>query len=272
MSAANPMSSENDPSNKVTPTISPGMTSEPDSAGQGGSMNAPKAPIQSPSTRRLSFAVRYARMGLRVLPCMPGTKEPACKLKTEATCDLDQILKWFGRGTDYNLAVVVPDGFVVLEIDSAEGERALAFMDRGLPETAIQRTPRGSHRWYSIPKGVKLRQTIGEIAPGVDTRPGGTRYVLVEPSVINDKPYRWEIPLTMGTKAVIPDAVAPVPQWMIDLIRDDQPHGRNGTATPKVHAPRWMSPAYWRGSPRGDETPSFSAWRPSCTTQMYRGK
>jgi excisionase family DNA binding protein len=96
-----------------------GVTFKPNVTVEATAVTTSKAPARSQAEHRPDHALRYARMGLRVFPCQPGAKVPACKWKEEATSDADIIRRWFDGNRDYNFAVVVPDGFVVLDIDSA---------------------------------------------------------------------------------------------------------------------------------------------------------
>jgi hypothetical protein len=157
----------------------------------------------------------------------------------DATRNCKQIREWFERDGGYNLAVAVPPGFVLLDVDGIEAQRRLEAMGYDLPETAVQKTPRegGRHYWYTVPDGVELRQTAGEIAEGVDTRASGKGYALVDPSVIDGKPYRWEIPPATSTTVRVPDAVAPAPQWLIDLLRVGCPHKGSGSGAPAAQRP-----------------------------------
>lgn len=61
-----------------------------------------------PRTETLELAATYARAGVRVLPLTYKTKA-AClnNWVNNASTDQDQITKWFGNGTAYNLGMAM---------------------------------------------------------------------------------------------------------------------------------------------------------------------
>ena len=161
----------------------------------------------------------YAKQGLQVLPIWPRGKNPLTSHGVkDATTDLPTIENWWRRWPDANIALAVPAGFLVLDVDSPDALGRLKAQDFRLPSTTTARTSRGSHFWYSVSCHVK--NGVG-ILPGVDIRAAGG-YVIVPPSVHpSGAIYRWEVPLDR-------ESISECPEWLLELLakRGQQRHGR----------------------------------------------
>ncbi len=209
-----------------------------------------------------SAAVEYAELGMAVLPlapvrflhdvngstcrcdgaplplacvCRDGAacenvgKHPVAKLvphgKDDASTDPAVVAEWWKRCPDANVGVVVPQGFVVLDIDPRNGgdTNLLSLMDSCggcLPETREAYTGgRGWHLWYRYGGPV-----IGKLCPGVDVR-SSTGYVVMPPSMhLSGTRYQWvrELPWP---------EIPPLPMWVRKLLDPPQvlvPSGRRG--------------------------------------------
>lgn len=89
-------------------------------------------PIRSRSTRtrtgsprpRLAAALRAVERGWPVFPLYPYSKYPAVRdWENRATCDLDQITRWWATAP-YNVGIACkPAGLVVIDLDAARGQR-----------------------------------------------------------------------------------------------------------------------------------------------------
>jgi hypothetical protein len=177
------------------------------------------------TSRNLDAALQYAELGYRVFPCVPNGKPPATPHGClDASQDAAQIEKWWTENPGYNLAIAT-DGLLVLDIDPL-GKQWLTTVDTSeLMRATMTSTPRGGvHFWFQA--GREYRNTAGELAQGVDTRANGG-YVLVPPSVVDGKPYRWVIDL----ETVLP----PVPKWLDDRLSGQRPKLREsvGEAIPE---------------------------------------
>jgi len=146
----------------------------------------------------LAAALRYVELGYAVFPCRPGAKLPAVAHGVlDATSVVEQITAWWRRWPQANIGLAC-NGLVVIDIDpdglawpGDEGKRQ-SIKGTGCP---LQRTPRGGyHLIFSVPSGHVWRCSAGLLAPGVDVRTGGG-YIVVAPSVVKGKPYRWIRPL-----------------------------------------------------------------------------
>lgn len=167
----------------------------------------PLPPPASPSV--LEWASIYAAGGLPPMPVRANGKTPLAHGWQSATLDDTRTLLAANPGA--NLAIAVPAGFVVLDVDvkgSADGRATLAAFElqhEPLPSTLRAATPSGGmHLWFRVPAGVDVPNAVG-FAPGLDTRSGGKGYVLAAPSVIDGRPYRWE---NWGAE------IAPLPDWL----------------------------------------------------------
>lgn len=148
-------------------------------------------------------ALEYARDGIKIFPCVPNAKLPACAGGFKAaTADLAQVEAWWREMPDANIALVPEDaGWAVVDV---EGTAPPNWAQGNLiPKTYTVRTPRqGKHYYFagSVPSTVRF-------LPDVDTR-GKSGYVLVAPSVVNGKAYE-----------VIDDSEpAPLPRWVKEKI------------------------------------------------------
>lgn len=125
------------------------------------------------------------------------------------------------KATPYaNLGIAVPSGFVVLDVDTKNGGPAtLAALESAngkLPPTLTASTASGgSHKWFRLPHGVKIRNRAG-IADGLDVRAEGG-YVVAPPSTIGGRPYCWVD--WVDWDGMTPPVIADAPSWLIALMQ-----------------------------------------------------
>jgi Bifunctional DNA primase/polymerase, N-terminal len=142
---------------------------------------------------RLTAALRYARAGWPVFPCIAREKVPATRHGfLDATTDPDKITWWWTRHPERNVAVATgrpgPD---VLDVDvRADGNGFAAFSRlrrEGLLDGvgAYIRTPSGGlHAYFT-----GSEQGNGRLAHHhLDFRSSGG-YIVAPPSVVDGKPY-----------------------------------------------------------------------------------
>lgn len=164
-----------------------------------------------PRARALSGARRLAaHLSLAVFPLRPGTKIPATTHGfKDASTDLEQIEAWWKAQPQANLGAPIPEGMVVIDIDSPEAMGALHAQELVLPTTVAAKTPRGWHFWYRCP--IEARPKVG-VFPSVDLRAPGS-YVVLPPSRLRGgSEYRWEVEPE-------PHAFAEAPDWLVDVVR-----------------------------------------------------
>jgi hypothetical protein len=142
----------------------------------------------------LRTALICAAHGWPVFPCQPGRKNPATRHgHLDATTDEQQITAWFGRGDDWNLAVVTgAPGPDVLDVDQRgpAGNGFAAFTrlrDAGLLKGAAGyiRTPGGGLHAYFIGTAQRSARLP---AHHLDFQASGG-YVLIPPSKVDGRPY-----------------------------------------------------------------------------------
>jgi len=135
------------------------------------------------------WAVGYARRGFAVFPCEPRGKQPLGRLVRNgvkaATKDEDVVRRWWLAEPDANIGLATgePCGFFVVDLDSADAERAYAeLFQNQTPPTAQVTTSRGRHLWYRMPAGVVVKNSASKLLNKLDIRSTGG-YVLAPPSI-----------------------------------------------------------------------------------------
>lgn len=166
----------------------------------------------------LEAALELSSQGIRVFPCNPKTKTPLIShWQTNATSDRKSITDFWTRFP--SAMIGMPTGkingvFVVdLDYDKEKGIDGRLALSQLLPvhlQTTSVLTPRGGHHYYfKMSVNVKVRNSAGQIGPGIDIR-GDGGYVVVPPSTRFDgASYSWIEPLT---------ALAPPPQELLNLL------------------------------------------------------
>jgi hypothetical protein len=168
-----------------------------------------------------------------VFPLQPCSKIPfpGSRGFKDGTTNPAALLRW---PTDANVGVATGNGLVVLDVDGDVGADALHELEREhgrLPETPSVKTPNGTHLYFRTRARVKCN--AGKLAPAVDVR-GEGGYVVCPPSVVDGKPYVWDLH---------PDDVplAHAPEWLLE------PSTERRLATP---AETWLTMVR-EGLPRG---------------------
>lgn len=163
-------------------------------------------------------ALKAAQHGFAVFPCRQADKVPATPNGFKAaTRDPEKITLCWSRHPYLNVGAATgqTSGIVVLDVDGDEGWDSLMELQdehQELPDTLSVQTPRGGHHFYFQWPGVEVRNTVGFPKPYLDVR-GDGGYVLIPPSVNGD-----------GRKYEVDEAhaIAPMPQWLVDLLLDQQ--------------------------------------------------
>lgn len=166
-------------------------------------------------------ALRYARMGLRVIPLQTRGKIPIFKNWPEvATSDAELITRWWAQAPASNVGIATghQSGVFVLDVDVKSGgmdeyERLVLKHGR-FPETWQQITgSKGMHLFFRYP-AFEVRNAAG-ILPGIDIRGEGGQ-VVAPPSIHPDTglEYAWD-----GLADIEHTALAEAPAWLLDLLQ-----------------------------------------------------
>lgn len=184
----------------------------------------------------LSFALRYLRLGLWVLPLEPGTKKPLGRLVRngfhDATNDEALVKQWWTQHGDAGIGIAVKkSGWVVVDIDPRNGgiETIDALEARHGPlcsDVLAYTGGGGEHRVFAAQLVENLPGKLGE---GVDLKADG--YIAVEPTIHpSGKPYAWEAS-SDPLDGVLPTTL---PGWIRDMGR--------GAPAPVAYQPPAIQP------------------------------
>lgn len=176
-------------------------------------------------TQQLGYeeALQYAKRGWHVVPILKGEKRPVMDAwQDEATTDEGIIERWWKNPRVQGVGIVTgpKSGLFVLDVDVDDGKwgdetlQDLEAKHGQLPETLEVITGSGGrHYYFRWPEGVDVRNSAGQLGPGLDIRGQGGQ--VIAPGSIHPKhqaTYEWEGGITPDD---IP--VAHAPQWLLDL-------------------------------------------------------
>jgi hypothetical protein len=179
---------------------------------------------------RHAAARALAAAGIPVLPCDGKRANCGKGGLHNRTTDLEQIDRWWATG-DWNVAIVPEDqGLCVIDVDRKNGGYQTLW-SLNLPPTRVIDTPSyGVHLYF---KG-SLPSSVEKLGAGIDTR-GRDSYVLVPPSVIDDRMYReW-------TSCPEP---ATLPAWVSEKLYKaprEQPDTQADLTAPLEDIERWLA-------------------------------
>ena len=169
----------------------------------------------------LTAALGYAARGWHVHP-VGGGREGKLPLtehgQLDATTDVRQIEEWWRVNPQANVGIHCrPSGLYVVDVDSKPGKvggdsYAALAVRYGHVETYTVRTHSGGwHYYYAVPLDCELQNSAGRLGPDIDTR--GNGFVVAPPSVTPIGIYQVAVPAN----------VAPLPQWIAELIATRPP-------------------------------------------------
>lgn len=147
--------------------------------------------------------LQYLALDYGVLPLEPNSKCLLTRLVPnglrQVTISRVTVARWIEAAPNANWGLLTPGEVLVLDVDKPEAWPALLEQHPELAEAPRQRTPRGGcHVFLQLPEidglNTKLSTTSHRL-DGVDLRGLGRAYVAVAPSVVDGKPYTWEVPL-----------------------------------------------------------------------------
>lgn len=205
------------------------------------------AAVLGPIGPLADHALIYAGLGLEIFPVNPRDKTPLTS-QYQATTDTDQVIAWWRHWPDALIGHRLDDDTLVLDIDPKSGGdatwRALKAA-AGIQEVTTRahlsgRGDGGGHTWWRMPgdkvsvsrvdawaqeRGLGkpiLDRTGRQVrwSGGIDLLHRGHRYTILPPSPHPDTglPYRWP-----GDGRDVGTLIEPLPQFLVDLIVDDEP-------------------------------------------------
>jgi Bifunctional DNA primase/polymerase, N-terminal len=176
-------------------------------------------PLNTPNPERggdsamIAAALWWATRGFSVFPALPRDKKPFGKLVPQglknASNDPTVIKEWWRLAPDANIAVAIPAGMFVIDLDgeaACDNWLALGGKHGAPPPTLTVITGRGKHLYFR--SSVEVRNSTGRIGPGIDTRgPGG--YTIAPPSVHSSGAV-----YLLDRRCL---EVAEAPRWLVDM-------------------------------------------------------
>lgn len=141
----------------------------------------------------VSYAIKYYELGLHPIPLERNQKRPS---QYTWPLPIEDVINELTKHPDSNLAVAIPEGYIVLDIDRKNGKDGFQSLkqleDKFLPLPAVltQKTPHGEHRVFKLPDGLSVTNKVNFEA-GLDIRAYGG-YIVVEPSIVDGEAYSWQ--------------------------------------------------------------------------------
>lgn len=157
--------------------------------------------------------------------------EKACKLKGWQNLDYQSPahLKML-KNHQGNFGFVVPSSLLVLDVDTKEGKvgaeslAALEALHGKLPDGPVQQTASGGlHLVFSLNPGVTVKNSAGKVGKDLDIRSAGQGYIVVEPSTIDGKSYKWIKDSPNDSDKWNPPLA---PSWLVKLATQDKTPAR----------------------------------------------
>jgi hypothetical protein len=184
----------------------------------------------------LTWALRYATCGLRVVPIKPGGKHPNINAwQKAATTDPEIIGSWWTQlYRDHGIGIAMGNGLFALDVDVANGKPGAASLadleaEHGpLPATVEARTGSGGrHLIYASDAAIRNNANT-RLGAGLDIRGDGGQ-IVVAPTIhpTSGLPYTW-----LPGRAPWETHPALAPDWLVGLLVDEPK-----PATPPAPAP-----------------------------------
>lgn len=182
-------------------------------------------------------AVSLAKQGFRVFPLIVDGSTPAYEgWQDKATSDPDLARKLWsdphGDPLPYNIGIRTGDGLTVLDVDTKRNRAGAESLDdlvtfQGLEdETFTVRTKSGGLHLYYRSADRRLKNSVGQIALGLDIRSDGG-YVVAPGSTVGDLAY----------EVVKPLAIAAIQPWFAELCGTAQAKGESAEPLVELDTP-----------------------------------
>ncbi|MBW7985174.1 bifunctional DNA primase/polymerase [Lactobacillus helveticus] len=164
----------------------------------------------------VNYALSYAKHGFSVIP-IGSNKRPLIKFADRPPLTNTEIRDIWNKYPTANIALKT-DKFFVIDVDRHGGEvdglESIKKLnhDDWFKKTLTERTAHnGFHFFFTKPSKITIQQNIGFL-DGVDLKAHENNYVVVAPSQLGDKQYKW----------LNSEPMKEPPQGLIDLILEKQ--------------------------------------------------
>ena len=185
-------------------------------------------------------ALWYAKYNWHVFPCLPNGKQPLTEHGyKDASIDPDVIAAWWEKWPEANIGLACSlSQIIALDGDphhyDEHSRELIATLREEFPASSQSTPTNGIHLLYTMPDGLKLSNSPGNLPPGIDVRANG--YILLAPSTVTYKGddavakgvedgftgnYRW---LDRPDQSV----PQPLPAHIVELLKPKQATRSNG--------------------------------------------
>ena len=177
-------------------------------------------------------ALRYAKLGLAVIPLRPHGKIPIFgEWQKIASTDQQLVSRWWAQNPDCNVGIATgtKSNCFVLDVDIAKGGQEsfdeLTSRHGRFPNTWQQITGSGGfHLFFRWPTFTV--HNAADLLPGIDIRGEGGQ-VVAPPSIhACGNTYQWD-----GVSEIEDTPLAEAPEWLLDMLQ-----GRTARITPTLEA------------------------------------
>lgn len=178
-------------------------------------------------------AIRYAEMGLAVIPLVPHGKNPIFReWQKVATNDRTMVSRWFEQNPTCNVGIATgtKSNCFVLDVDVNKGGRdsydSLILKHGRFPDTWQQITGSGGfHLFFRWPAFTV--HNANDLFPGIDIRGEGGQ-VVAPPSIhACGNRYEWD-----GAEELEDSPLAEAPMWLLELLQ-----GKSERTSPRSVGP-----------------------------------
>lgn len=169
----------------------------------------------------LEWALRYIQLGWPVIPLrgkLPLTENGS----KDATLAESRVREWWARWPAANIGLATGVRFFAVDVDIRHGGEETWDMLRAqhgaLPETIEGVTGTGGrHILFAPPETFLVRNSQGQVGPGIDVR-GAGGYIVAPPSLHPEtkRPYNWD-----GLAEIEQQRIAQAPAWLLKLLEEE---------------------------------------------------
>lgn len=166
----------------------------------------------------LYHALRYASLGLHVLPVQSQGKKPLNGFRLDlATTDANKITSWWTKYPDASVGIRPSTRQIVVDVDGAGGRQIAQNHEHETPRTWMAVTSDGVHMWFRLPaccpesRNGSRFAVVGNLPGGLDVRTN-EGHVVAPPSIhASGCVYSWRTAPWECSPAI-------APSWLLCLL------------------------------------------------------